>query len=208
MKPAIIFLFLLFNLPAFSQTFSPVKDEAKLRKEIGYASQKIQTIRCEFKQEKTLSMLSEKAISKGKFYFKKDGLVRLEYLTPNKNLLVMNKGKMLMQDDRKTSQVDMHRNRIFRQLNDIIVGSVNGNLFSGNEFISRFFENATSVKIELTPTSKTLKNYLSNIVLVLEKKDFTALRIEMNEPSGDNTILSFSSKELNMALADSLFAVR
>lgn len=208
MKPAIIFLFLLFNLPAFSQTFSPVKDEAKLRKEIAEASQKIQTIRCDFKQEKTLSMLSEKAVSKGKFYFKKDNQVRLEYLPPNKNLMVMSKGKMMMQDDKKTSQVDVHRSRIFRQLHDIIVGSINGNLFSGKEFSSRFFENGTSIRIELTPNAKTLKNYLSNIVLVLEKKDFTALRIEMNEPSGDSTILSFSSKELNAALADSLFAVR
>ena len=53
-----------------------------------------------------------------------------------------------------------------------------------------------------------LKNFLSTIVLVLDKKDYTASRIEMNETSGDNTILTFTNKTLNTPLADTLFAIK
>ena len=204
----VITLSLLISVAAQAQTFVPAKDEAALRKKITEASQRISTIQCDFTQEKNLSMLSEKAVSKGRFYFKKESNVRLEYLAPAKNLIVMNNGKLLMKDDKKTTQMDMHRNRAFQQLNNIIVGSINGNLFNGKDFSARFFEADKQVKIELRPLSKTLKGFLSTIVIVLEKKDFTANRIEMNETSGDNTILSFNTKEINGSVDDALFLIK
>ncbi len=191
-----------------AQPFMPAKDAAALQKKIIEASTKIATIQCDFTQEKNMSMLSDKAISKGKFYFKKDSRVRLEYLTPVKNLIVMNSGKMLMKDDKKVQQMDMHRSKVFQQLNNIIVGSINGSLFNGKDFTVSLSESSNQVRVELKPLSKMLKNFLSTIVLVMDKKDFTATKIEMNEASGDNTILSFSSKQINATVNDALFVVK
>lgn len=192
---------------ALAQTFTATKDAAALQQQIAAASKKINTIQCDFVQEKAMSMLAEKAVSKGKFYFKREGKVRLEYLQPQKNLVVMNNGKMLLQDAKKTTQMDMHRSKVFQQLNSIIIGSISGDLYSGKEFTVKLFENGTQVKVELNPLSKTLKNFLSTIVVVLDKKDFTAQRIEMNETSGDSTILTFSQKAINGAVNESLFVV-
>ena len=191
-----------------AQSFTAAKDAVALQKKIVEASNKISTIQCDFTQEKNMSMLSEKAVSKGKFYFKKESKVRLEYLVPVKNLIVMNSGKMLMKDDKKTSQMDMHRSKVFQQLNNIIVGSINGSLFNGKDFTVSLSESNSLVKVELKPISKMLKNFLSTIVLVLDKRDFTATRIEMNEASGDNTILSFTGKEINSNVDDALFAIK
>jgi outer membrane lipoprotein-sorting protein len=198
---------LLVSSVAVAQTFAPAKEAAALQQQITAASKKINTIQCDFVQEKAMSMLAEKAVSKGKFYFKREGKVRLEYLQPQKNLVVMNNGKMLLQDAKKTTQMDMHRSKVFQQLNNIIVGSINGDLYSGKEFTVKLFENGTQVKVELNPLSKTLKNFLSTIVVVLDKKDFTAQRIEMNETSGDSTILTFSAKAINGTVNESLFVV-
>ncbi len=193
---------------AHAQTFVPAKDATALQNKVVEASRRISTIQCDFAQEKNMAMLSDKVISKGKFYFKKESKVRLEYLSPAKNLIIMNSGKMLMKDDKKTSQMDMHRSKVFQQLNNIIVGSINGSLFTGKEFTLSLSESSTLVRVELTPVSKVLKNFLSTIVLVLDKKDFTATRIEMNETSGDNTILSFSGKEINEPVDDVLFELK
>jgi|ERR1043165_3590373 outer membrane lipoprotein-sorting protein len=206
------YFFLVLLISGFSsvmaQTFTPVKDVAATEKRISEASAKINSIQCDFTQEKVTTMLTEKAVSKGKFYFKKESKVRLEYQTPVKNLIVMSSGKMMMQDDKKTSQMDMHRSKMFQQLNNIIVGSINGNLFSGKDFTATYSENNTLIKVQLKPINKMMRNFLSEIVLVLDKKDFTATRIEMNEPGGDSTILQFSGKQLNTSLNDSLFAVK
>jgi outer membrane lipoprotein-sorting protein len=211
MRLTCLFL-LLFSVSApqllRAQPFMPAKDAAALQKKIIEASTKIATIQCDFAQEKNMSMLSDKAISRGKFYFKKDSKVRLEYLVPVKNLIVMNSGKMLMKDDKKIQQMDMHRSKVFQQLNNIIVGSINGSLFNGKDFTVSLSESSNQVRVELKPLSKMLKNFLSTIVLVMDKKDFTATKIEMNEASGDNTILSFSSKQINATVDDALFIVK
>jgi len=207
-KSASLFLFFFSFHCAYPQSFAPVKDAVALQKKIIEASAKIFTIQCDFTQEKNMSMLKDKAVSKGKFYFSKPGKVRLDYQQPVKNLIVMNNGKILMKDDKKTTQTDMHRSKMFQQLNNIIVGSINGSLYSGKDFTVSLTESNSAVKVELKPVSKMMKNFLSTIVLVLEKKDFTAIRIEMNEPSGDNTILSFSSREINKPLEETLFAVK
>lgn len=202
-----VLLAMLFGGMSFAQTFAPAKDAMVLQQQIATASKKIISLQCDFVQEKSMSMLAEKAVSKGKFYFKRENKVRLEYLQPQKNLVVMNNGKMLLQDGKKTTQMDMHRSKVFQQLNSIIVGSINGDLYSGKEFSVKFFENGTQVKVELKPLSKTLKNFLTTIVIVLDKKDFSAQRIEMNETSGDSTVLTFSGKSVNGAVEESLFLV-
>ena len=208
-SPFVFALLMLCSVQClFAQTFTPVKDVVAMQKKVTEASQKITTIQCDFTQEKSMSMLTDKVISKGKFYFKRESKVRLEYLLPTKNLIVMNGAKMLMKDEKKTQQMDMHRSKVFQQLNNIIVGSINGNLFSSKDFTVKFFESNSQVNVELKPVSKMMKNFLSTIVLLLDKKDFTATRIEMNETSGDNTILSFSSKEINTTLNEELFTVK
>ncbi|HLP19354.1 MAG TPA: outer membrane lipoprotein carrier protein LolA [Chitinophagales bacterium] len=191
-----------------AQTFTPVKDAAALQKNILEASKKINTIQCDMAQEKSMAMLTEKAVSKGKFYFKKSDKVRLEYQQPAKNLIVMNGEKMMMQDDKKASKMDMHRSKMFQQLSSIIVGSINGTLFNGKDFTVSFAESKTLVEVTLKPINKIMRNYLSNIVMVMDKKDYTAVSIKMNEPSGDNTLISFSNKQLNVALGDELFVVK
>lgn len=191
-----------------AQIFVPVKDAEALKKNITAAQLKILTITCNFQQVKELSMLSEKAISNGRFYFKKESKVRLEYLTPSKSLIVMNEGKIFTHDGKNSSKTDTHRNKALQQLNNIIVGSINGSLFTGKDFTSKFFETAAQIIVELKPTSKVAQNILSNIVIVFVKKDFTAESIEMNETSGDKTLLTFSAKEINSVVNDSLFSIR
>ncbi|MCW5906484.1 MAG: outer membrane lipoprotein carrier protein LolA [Chitinophagales bacterium] len=203
----LLFFLLLFGI-SHAQTFTAVKDAASVQKQITEASKAISTIQCDFTQEKSMSMLAEKAQSKGKFYFMRENKVRLEYQHPVKNLVVMNNGKMLISDEKKTTQTDTHRSKVFQQLNNIIIGSINGSLFNGSDFAPSFYENGTQLKVELKPVSKMLKNFLSTVVIVLEKKDFTASRIEMHEPSGDNTILHFSAKQINGKVAEELFTVK
>ena len=50
--------------------YTQVADLAKFKTEFVTATQKTHTIKSNFIQEKNLSMLSEKIVSKGKFWFK------------------------------------------------------------------------------------------------------------------------------------------
>src|SRR6186997_1992031 len=74
--------------------YSPVADPAKFKTDFSAATQKTLSIKSDFVQEKNLAMLSEKIISKGKFWFKKESQVRMEYNQPYQYLMILNKDKV------------------------------------------------------------------------------------------------------------------
>jgi len=53
-----------------------------------------------------------------------------------------------------------------------------------------------------------MKDYFKNIHVILSKKDYTVNKLEMYEQSGDNTLISFLNKEMNVSIADALFTIK
>ena len=192
---------------SFSQIFTVVKEDATLRQKITAASKATKTIQSDFVQEKNLSMLAEKLISKGNFSFRQVNQVRLEYTHPFRYLMVISNGKVTIKEENKTTQVDMHKNKLFQQINNVIVDCVQGNALANPNFKTQLSESNTQIKLDMKPIGKGLKDFFSSIVVVLDKKDFSVARMTMNEPSGDNTIITFKNKQLNGTLANNLFMV-
>jgi outer membrane lipoprotein-sorting protein len=46
------------------------------------------------------------------------------------------------------------------------------------------------------------------INVIVDKKDFSVTSIDMQELSGDNTIMRFTNKELNAPIPDNLFDIK
>jgi outer membrane lipoprotein-sorting protein len=88
------------------------------------------------------------------------------------------------------------------------MGCVQGNLFNDEKkFISSYFENNRYYLIKLKPLESTLKDYISEIKISFDKNDLSVTRFEMNEPSGDYTIIEFSGKKENAIIPDEKFFV-
>lgn len=201
----LLVLLLLISACAFSQQFNAPKNEAELRTLIGNASSKIKSVQCDFVQEKKMSMMKDKITSKGVFYFNQPNQVRLEYQQPNFQAMIVNGSNAFLQNKSKTTKVSMAKSKAFQQLNKIIVSSITGSMLESKEFSTKLFENEKAVKVELIPTSKAISDFLSSIVLVLDKKDFSATKLELNENGGDYTYLTFSNKKINKVLPEELF---
>src|SRR6476620_6754715 len=76
--------------------YTALVDLAKFKLEFSAAAQRTSIINSDFVQEKNLSMLSEKITSKGKFWFKKESQVRMEYTSPFQYLMIINKDKVFV----------------------------------------------------------------------------------------------------------------
>jgi outer membrane lipoprotein-sorting protein len=169
---------LLLTLGGFAQTgYTPIKDETKVKALFAEVPTKVKTIQADFVQEKNLSALTEKLISKGMFYFEKDNKVRLDYNSPFKYLMVMNNGKMLIKENGKTTKMDLRSNKVFEQVNRIMTDCVSGNALNNPSFSTKIVENGTLYKLEMTPIVKGLKDYFAMINIFIDKKDFTATRL-------------------------------
>jgi outer membrane lipoprotein-sorting protein len=188
--------------------YSPVVDLAKFKVDFAVAAQKTNSIKSDFVQEKNLSMLSEKITSKGKFWFKKESQVRMEYNQPFQYLMILNKDKVFVKDGQKENKVSAKSNKLFQQINKMMIDCMQGTALNNTDFKTRVFENKTTSLVELTPVVKGMKELFKFINVVVDKKDFSVVSIQMQELSGDNTTIRFTNKELNAALSDSLFAIK
>ena len=196
-----------FALKAQYPGYSLLTYAAAFKNQLATASEKTNSIQSDFVQEKNLSMLSEKIVSKGKFWFRKDNSVRMEYTDPFQYLMILSNGNVLIRDGEKENKISARSNKLFEQINKLVIDCVNGSALNNSDFNSRIFEGKENYLIELSPQSKNLKNYFKNIIVVIDKKDYVASTIEMRELSGDNTIIRFTNKELNIKIPDALFTI-
>ncbi|HEX9512903.1 MAG TPA: outer membrane lipoprotein carrier protein LolA [Puia sp.] len=208
-KLLLLFLFIGggISLKAQYTGYTPLTDLSKFKELFSVEAQKVISIKSDFVQEKNLSMLSEKITSQGKFWFKKDSRVRMEYTKPFTYLMIINKDKVFVKDGQKQNTISTKSNKLFQQINKITVDCVQGTVLTNPDFSTRVFENKTAYLVELSPVSKNLKEFFKTIVVIVDKKDYSVTNIEMNENSGDNTIIHFVNKEMNTNLPDALFAI-
>ena len=135
MRKFIIYIILLSAASTvFAQTaYKPLKDTLQLKSKIDIMSKQTNSIESDFVQVKNLSMLSEKITSKGHFWFQKQNNLRWEYSEPYKYCIVINKDKILIKDENKVKKYDMNSNKVFKEINDIMISCVNGNILNSNK---------------------------------------------------------------------------
>ncbi len=203
-----ILFFLIFPFFCFSQSFKLVKDTAALKMKIENMSKSLNTIDADFIQEKNLSVLSEKIISKGHLMFKKENLLRWEYFSPSKYLIVINKEKVFIKDEKKTSKYDMNSNKVFKEINDIMLSCVQGTIFKSSKFKTSYYETEKFYKLELIPNTKNMKDSFKKINLFFDKTVTSVSKIEMIEASEDFTIIEFLNKKLNAPISENSFIIK
>ena len=185
--------------------YAAIPEIVVFKKQFNAESAKVLSIACDFKQEKTLTSLKEKITSTGKFWFKRSNKLRMEYTKPFVYLIVMNSDKMLVRDSQKENRINAKSSKLFQKINRIMIDCVQGNILDNKDFTARVFENGTTFLLEMTPVSKTLHEFFQTIVLTVDKKDYSAKSIIMNEPMGDITLIKFEHKKLNEPIPDAVF---
>ncbi|MBC8485136.1 MAG: outer membrane lipoprotein carrier protein LolA [Bacteroidetes bacterium] len=203
----VLFVLVFYCLSSFSQSsFKAIKDISLFKSNLAEMTEKTNTIKSDFIQEKNLSFLSEKIISKGLFYFKKESKIRWQYTEPFDYLIIINDDKIYIKDEDRESKYDMASNKIFKEINKIISGCVQGDILNNDkEYKIEYYENDNFYYVKLTPYSEKMKEFLSNINIYFDKKDFSVSKLEMIELSGDYTIIEFINKKLNEEIPDKEF---
>ncbi len=132
----------------------------------------------------------------------------MEYNHPFQYLMVLNKDKVFVKDGQKENKVSVRSNKLFQQINKIMIDCMQGTALNNPDFKTRVFENKNVSLVELIPVTKGLKEFFKNINVTVDKKDFSVSTIQMQEQSGDYTILRFTNKELNANIPDALFDIK
>jgi len=183
-------------------------DASGVRKRISDAAKATTSIESQFMQTKELSVIREKIISKGTFFFKKEKLLRWEYTDPFPYLIIFNNDKIYVKDEDKENHINLQSNRVFREVNNILIGAVQGTLLSDTKnFQCNISDLRDQYQAQMIPVNFRIKEILSEINLFFNKTDYTVDMLIMREVSGDYTRIEFIGKKLNQNIPDAKFAI-
>lgn len=210
MKHLLLLIFLLTSLAAHSQEagYTKITDHSILEREINNNSNKINSIKSDFIQEKKIDYLDVIIESKGKFWYKKESNLRWEYNEPFKYVIAIANGKFSIQDNGKVSVYDVATNVVFKEINDLILSIAKGNMIKDNKFTIDAFENKTSYLLKLTPKDEKMRKFIQNTEVYISKADLSATKVIMRESATDYTVISFVNKKLNDEIPDNIFIIK
>ncbi|MDR1602779.1 MAG: outer membrane lipoprotein carrier protein LolA [Tannerella sp.] len=199
----------LFGLAIHAQMPPATAEQQKMMLEkIMAASEKMESLICDFEQTKELSVLSEQIISKGKMYYRKNGRLRWEYLSPYSYTFILNDKKILLQTETGKNVIDIKSNRFFQEIVKIMINGVDGSgLTDFKNFTNSYYWSDKKWEVILSPVKKEMKQIFSSIKLTFNVNDFTVESVVMEERNGDKTNIRLTDKKLNGKVEDRQFNI-
>lgn len=201
-------LFLVFIASSFAQEagFKPLVNKTDFVAKAKAMSDNTKTIDSDFKQEQYIEVLEENITSKGHFNFKKENSIRWEYKEPFSYLIIINEGKIFIKDENKENKFDMKSNKMFKNINQMIVKSVQGDIHEDENFEVKFFEGDKYYLVQMEPKEDSMKEFMNKIHIYFSKTDYSVEKVKMIELSGDYTSIEFTNRKLNLPLGDEKFS--
>jgi len=204
---ALMLIFSAFKMTSQPKGYVAVTNVAEFRQKMSEAAAKTNSVKSDFTQEKNLTVLDEKIVSKGIFRFKKQKKVRMEYTSPFKYLFIINGEKVTIRDSQKSTSFSARSNKLFTVINNVIIDCIQGTALDNKDFTSTVYKNDKNYLLVLKPVKKELREFFNEINVSLDIKDLSVSKIDMIEPSGDNTVILFQNKEINATIPDAEFTI-
>jgi len=186
------------------QSLSEIEIE-NFKEAILNTAKKTSTISCTFVQNKHISFLENDIKSSGNLYFKAPSWVKWEYQTPFLYSIIFKDDKLLVNDNGTKSAIDVGSSKMFKQLNSLIVNSVQGTMFSTNDFEISYFKSDSYWKAVFVPKDKKMVKMMAQIELKFDLQSYVVFEVVMREPNQDYTQILFSDRKDNMPLDDAIF---
>lgn len=198
-----IFFFTVFAMQA--QTKMSAVKAKELKVKVKSLSETSKTITSDFIQYKHLDFLDNDIETSGKLSFKAPGLVKWEYVKPFTYAVIFKDEKLYINDNGSKSNVDVGSNKMFKQLNNLIIASVKGDLFSDDDFDIAYFTDEKNSLVHFNPKEEKMAKFIKSFHITFNAKG-DVIQVKMIEPSDDYTKIVFSNKEVNKMLPDAVFA--
>ena len=208
-KLIIIFLTLvvLSSFQNKSEGFHKIKDVDSFLSKIKTYTSETNSIKSDFSQEKHLTMLEEVLTSEGHFIFQKENKVLWEYLYPIDYAIIVYNGNFIIRDKLNVNKFDIESNKMFKEINNMIITSVSGNFINNPDFKASYFENNEFYLVNLIPLKPEVKDMLAEIEIYFNKKDISVSKLKFIEEGDDFTLIKFFNKEFNQPIPEQVFKV-
>lgn len=180
------------------------REALEFRSQVEKTAKSINTLKTDFVQQKHMSFLSQPIETSGEMVFQTPDKLLWKYTKPYVYSIIFSDNKVHINNDGAKSTIDVGNNKTFEKINQLIVGSVSGNLFDDESFTISVYKNKLYNTAVLVPKT-SIKQYISQMELHFSKTDNMVLEVKLTEPTGDFTHIQFKNKETNINLDPNTF---
>ena len=201
----LVYLLFFVILAGHAQTQMSSAEALALKAKVKALAFSTETISSDFVQYKHLDFLDNDIETNGKLAFKAPDLVKWEYVNPFKYSVLFKDEKLFINDEGNKSDINISSNKIFKQLNKLIISSVKGDMFDDSEFNIDYYNTGNNSEVHFSPKDKKFAKYIKTFHITFnENGDVT--EVKMIEPSEDYTKIVFANKVLNQTIDETVFS--
>lgn len=177
----------------------------RFKEQVEQQAQSISSLTANFDESKQISILKNAVHSSGILRLKGTKLL-WKYDAPKKNAMLFDQDKLYLKDDKgKRSTIDLNKNRRFRPLQSLLLGTNSIKIFDSTNFDISFFKDEHEKTAVLTPKNKNMARFIKEVVLGFKANELTVSTIKIVEQSNDFTVFTLKNKKINPGISDSEF---
>jgi outer membrane lipoprotein-sorting protein len=204
MYKLILFFFQLSFITFFSQEYVPIKNIEVCNSGIVDKSATLNTMSADFEQIIYSDFFNTPKKSTGKIWFKMNDKVRWEHFEPNEQIIIIDGDNI--QQKSANSKPSKSSTMVLKKMKSLIVGLIKSDFIHNNDFSITYFENTTNYLLELVPNNSRMLNYIKAINLILDKKNFQLIELQLLEDENEKITYKFSSIKYNHDILDTKFS--
>lgn len=205
-----LFLFLIVCLPVVAQKeLKPLTSIDGFQERLKKEAASLSSIESDFTQEKYLDVFNDKIISKGRFYYRQENKIRMDYTTPVDYQIVINGQKLKIVSEGKSNVVNLGSNRMMDEMKGMLAACMVGDLSSiTSTYKLDYYESPSLYVVKIRPVSKSVQAYISEIVISINKEDMSVQTLRLSENEKDYTEYRFTNRKYNTLTNDEKFIIR
>ena len=167
----LVYLLFFVILAGHAQTQMSSAEALALKAKVKALAFSTETISSDFVQYKHLDFLDNDIETNGKLAFKAPDLVKWEYVNPFKYSVLFKDEKLFINDEGNKSDINIGSNKIFKQLNRLIISSVKGDMFDDAEFNIDYYKLENNSLVHFSPKDKNSRSISKLFISRLTKKE-------------------------------------
>ncbi len=183
-------------------------EEQKIIRQINAVASSMKTMQCDFVQTKTIKMLNDKMVSKGKMYYQQSDKLRWEYTSPYTYTFVLNGSKVLISKGKRNDVINVDQSKFFKEIARIMMNSVVGKCLTDTKDFKTSIQTTTAEYIAtLLPQQKQMKQMFQKIILHFNRQKSVVTTVELIEKNGDRTVIELKNIKTNSAINAKVFSI-
>jgi len=178
-------------------------------RKVQLAQSNTNTLQADFRQEKTLALLSNTEVSTGRFVYSKPNNVLWTYDAPKRVTMLIANGTLTTYypDLRKAERIEVkqYQDRIFKYM------GASGAIDELGAWFNFTFTNTSDKPyfvLDLDPKSKTVAKRVRHLRIYIDRKTFLTTQFEYTEGDGDKTRYEFTNVKVNAPIESSRFSLQ